>query len=180
MKITMVMVASADGKTTKGNNANVYTWTSKEDQKHFFSLIKKNHLIVMGSSTYEAARPNIKLEKNKLRIVLTRHPKKYLSQSVPGRLEFSAESPARLVRRLSKSRHKKMLLTGGSIINGLFLKQNLVDEFYLTIEPKMFGSGKNIAEGQLFNRSLKLISAKKLNKKGTLLLKYSLVHPKGV
>lgn len=168
----MVMVTSTDGKTTRGNNGNVYTWTSKEDQKHFFSLIKKNNLIVMGSSTFDAARSNINLEKNKLRVVLTRNPKKYLSQLVPGRLEFSSESPVQLVNRLSRSGYKKMLVTGGSIINGLFLKQNLVDEFYLTIEPKIFGAGKNIVDGQLFNRSLKLVNVKKLNKKGTLLLKY--------
>jgi len=31
----------------------------------------------MGRSTYEASQPVIKIEKGKLRIVLTRNPKKY-------------------------------------------------------------------------------------------------------
>lgn len=174
MKVTMVMLASVDGKTTQENNENIYTWSSKEDQKHFFSLIKKNNLIVMGRATYDASQPVIKIEKGKLRIVLTRRPEKYLNQTIKGQLEFFDESPEELVKRLSLSGYKKMLLVGGSIINGLFLKQNLVDELYLTIEPKIFGSGKNIIEGQLLNNKLQLMSIKKLNKTGTLLLKYKI------
>lgn len=171
----MVMLSSVDGKSTQGNNQNVYSWSSIEDQKHFFSLIKKNNLIVMGRITYDASRPVIKLEKGKLRIVLTRNPKKYFKKSVKGQLEFTNETPVDLVERLSKKGYKNMLLVGGSIINGLFLKYNLVNELYLTIEPKIFGKGKDIIEGQLLNKSLKLINIKKINKAGTLVLQYEYV-----
>ncbi|MEK7597184.1 MAG: dihydrofolate reductase [Patescibacteria group bacterium] len=174
MKVTMVMLSSIDGKTTQGNNKNVYVWSSKEDQEHFFSLIKKHNLIIMGRATYEASKSVIKLEKDKLRIVLTHSPKKYFNQFVKDQLEFTNESPKELLKRLSLLGYKQILLVGGSTINGLFLKQNLVDEFYLTIEPKIFGSGKNIVEGQLLDKCLQLISIKKLNKAGTLLLKYKI------
>ena len=172
MKVTMVMLSSVDGKIIKGKNSNIYTWTSSEDQKYFFSLIKKHNLIVMGRETYETSRPVIKLEKGKLRIVLTRSPKKYSNQTIKGQLEFTDESPEKLLKRLSTLGYKNILLVGGGIINGLFLKQNLVDELFLTIEPMIFGIGKNIVEGQLLNTKLQLISIKKLNKTGTLLLKY--------
>lgn len=172
----MVMLASVDGKTTQGNNQNVYSWSSIEDKKHFFSLIKKNNLIVMGRGTYDASQSIIKIEKGKLRIVLTRIPKKYLNQTIKGQLEFTDEKPVNLVKRLSRQGYKKMLLVGGSIVNGLFLKYNLVNELYLTIEPKIFGSGKSIVEGQLLDRSLRLISVKKMNKIGTLLIKYKYVY----
>lgn len=175
MKITMVMLMTVDGKTTQGDNENIYTWTSPEDQKHFFSLIKKNNLIVMGRKTFEASRPVIKLEKGKLRIVLTHHPEKYSKESVKGQLEFSNETPEKLVKRMEGFGYKKILLVGRATINGLFLKENLVDELYLTIEPKIFGSGKNIVEGQLLDRFLQLINVKKLNKKGTLLLRYKII-----
>ena len=171
----MVMLMTVDGKTTQGDNENIYTWTSLEDQKHFFSLIKKNNLIVMGRKTFEASRPVIKLEKGKLRIVLTHHPEKYSKESVKGQLEFSNETPEKLVKRMEGFGYKKILLVGGATINGLFLKENLVDELYLTIEPKIFGSGKNIVEGQLLDRFLQLINVKKLNKKGTLLLRYKII-----
>ena len=174
MKVIMVMLVSVDGKTTFGDNQNIYSWSSIEDQKQFFSLIKKNNLIVMGRITYDASQPVIKIKKGKLRIVLTRSPKKYLNQTIKGQLEFTDESPENLLKRLSLLGYKKMLLVGGGTINGLFLIQNLVDELYLTIEPKIFGRGKNIVEGQLLNTSLKLISVKKINTIGTLLLKYNI------
>lgn len=175
MKITMVMLSTVDGKITKGNDSNIYTWTSIEDQKYFFSLVKKNNLIVMGSLTYKAIAPRLKLEEKKLRIVLTREPEKYKSKIVRGQLEFSKEKPKELVKRMTLLGYKNILLVGGGIINGLFLKDNLVDEFYLTIEPRIFGRGKNIVEGQLLNKSLQLRSIKKLNKLGTLLLKYRII-----
>ncbi len=178
MKVTMVMLASVDGKTIRGNNQNIYTWSSIEDQKHFFSLIKKNNLIVMGRATYDASQSIIKIEKGKLRIVLTRSPKKYLNQTIKGQLEFTDESSEELVKRLSLLGYKKMLLVGGGNINGLFLKQNLIDELYLTIEPKIFGNGKSIVEGQLLNTKLQLVSIKKLNKTGTLLLRYVVIPVK--
>lgn len=174
MKVTMVMVASADGKTTRGNDPDIYKWTSPEDQEYFFSLIKKNDLIVMGRETYEASKKIIKLEENKLRIVLTRDHKKYFEQTIKGKLEFSNESPNNLIKRMSGLGYKKMLLVGGGTINGSFLKQNLVDEICLTIEPKIFGEGKNIVTEQLLNTKLKLISIEELNKIGTILLRYKI------
>lgn len=176
MKIAMVMLATADGKTTRGDETDIYLWTSKEDQRYFFSLIKKSNLIVMGRSTYEAAKPVMKLETKKLRIVLTRYPEHYLSQTVPGRLEFSSETPKHLVNRLSILGYKKILLVGGSKINGLFLKASLVDEFFLTIEPRIFGSGKNIVDQPELNKQLQLISIKKLNRIGTIILRYKIIR----
>lgn len=176
MKVTMVMLSSADGKTTRGNETNIYSWTSSEDQKYFFGLIKKNNLIVMGRSTYEAVSKIIKLEVKRLRIILTRHPKNYQSKTIKGQLEFSDENPRKLIKRLAGLGYKQILLVGGSKINGLFLKEDLVDEFFLTIEPKIFGSGKNIIEELSLDTNLKLTSIKKLNKNGTLLLKYKVIR----
>jgi len=65
-----------------------------------------------------------------------------------------------------------MLLVGGSTVNTLFLKHSLVDELYITTEPYIFGTGKTIVEDEDLYVSLKLISFKKLNKQGTLRLKY--------
>jgi len=172
MKVVMIMVSSVDGKTTKGSDPDVYKWSSPEDQKHFFSLIKENNLIVMGRETYEASKKIIKLDEKKIRIVLTKEPKKYFKHTVQKQLEFSNENPKNLIKRMSGLGYKKMLLVGGGTVNGLFLKQNLVDELYLTVEPKIFGRGKEIVAGQLLNTKMQLVSVKKLNKTGTILLKY--------
>ncbi|MEK7534772.1 MAG: dihydrofolate reductase family protein [Patescibacteria group bacterium] len=172
MKVVMVAVSSVNGKLTKGDNPDIYSWTSKEDSKIFFSLIEKHNLIVMGSKTYEAARTIIKLRPNKLRMVLTRNRRKYKSDMVKGSLEFTSESPKDLIKRLEKQGYKEMLLVGGTEINSAFLKNSLVDELHLTIEPILFGRGKDLLLEEELEVSLKLLSIKKLNANGTLHLRY--------
>ena len=174
MKIVMVAVSSLNGKITRGNDANIYAWTSKEDSELFFSLIKNHNLIVMGAKTYESAKKIIKHEKNKLRIILTRNPKKYSKESLAGMLEFTNDPPLELIKKLENRGYKKMLLVGGSEINALFLKEKLVNEIHLTIEPRLFGMGKDLISEENFNASLKLISVGKLNNQGTILLKYKI------
>lgn len=178
MKIILIAVTSLNGKLTRGSRSNIYSWTSKEDSKLFFSKIKANNLIVMGSKTYATAKSVIKLDSSKLRIVLTRNTKEYKGQEVTGSLEFSSEDPVKLTARLEKLGYKQMLVVGGSEINSLFLKAKLVNEIHLTIEPLLFGSGKNLLSELPLDTKLKLISVKKLNKQGSLNLLYQVVRRK--
>ena len=140
MKVTMVAVSTLNGKTTKGEESHIYSWTSKEDARFFFGLKEKNNLIVMSSKTYEAAKKLMKHKEGRLRIVLTRNPKKYVKDTIENMLEFSSKNPSELVEEMEKRGYKRMLLVGGSTINALFLKSKLVDEIYLTLEPKILGS----------------------------------------
>ena len=176
MKVTMVMLITIDGKMTKWNDPNIYKWTSKEDQRFFFSLIRKNNLIVMGRKTYEAAKKNLRINNNKLRVILTKNPEKYAMYSIPNKLEFSNLTPEKLIEKLGKRGYKKMLLVSGGAINSHFLKANLVDELFLTIEPRIFGIGKPIVSEENLNTILKLVSSKRINKQGTLLLKYKILN----
>ena len=173
MKVTMVMVSSLNGKITRGDSPKISLWTSKEDAKFFSSLRNKHNLIIMGRKTYDSVRNEVKLKPNKLRIVLTKNPGKYSKEAVKDSLEFTSEHPIKLLRRLESKGYKNCLLVGGSELATLFLKSSLVDELYLTIEPNIFGIGKSIFTEDDFNIRLKLVSIKKLNKKGTINLKYT-------
>lgn len=175
IKVILVAVASLNGKTTKGKINNIRVWTSKEDQEYFSSLIQKNNLIVMGRETYEAAQSIIKLSPGKLRIVLTRNPEQFKRLEVLGQLEFTNESPSELVKRMEALGYKTALLVGGSTMSSLFFQQNKIDEVWITLEPCIFGKGKSLVEEDDSDVSMNLKSVKKLNKKGTLLLKYSVL-----
>lgn len=175
MQVIMVMVATVNGRITRGDDPNIYTWTSKEDADFFFSLMNRHTLIIMGSSTYEAAKEKIKPDKDRLRIVLTADPRKYEADLIPGKLEFSNKKPRELLAGLAAEGYKTVLLVGGGILNAAFLQDNLVTDLYLTVEPKIFGTGKPLIGDGEFERSLLLQSVERLNPQGTLLLRYTVL-----
>ncbi len=174
IKVTLIAVTSVDGKTTKGDDPNIYKWTSKEDQDFYFSERDKYNLIVMGSNTYQSSKRLFKFNGKTLRVIFTREPSKYKKDVMPDQLEFTNESPKAFLARMVKKGYKKLLLVGGAKINGLFLKEKLVDEILLTIEPIVFGRGKPLIAELKLDVSMKLLSVKKLNSLGTLLLRYSI------
>lgn len=175
MKVILAAVTSINGKLTRGDDSDIYKWTSKEDQDFFFGLLSKSKLLVMGSGTYTAVRDKFAMvQKERLRIVMTSTPEKYKDQEVESSLEFSSETPTQLIERLSK-KYEEVLIMGAKV-HAAFLKEKLVDEIYLTIEPFVFGEGKNLVDGLDFETDLKLESVEKLNDQGTLLLKYKVIR----
>ncbi len=179
MKIILINVSSLDGKLTKGHGNNIYEWSSDEDFAHFQKIKSENNLLVMGSATFDAVKDNetagLKPEEGRLRIILTSNPKKYKNYVVPGQLEFSNEAPVTLIKRLEEQGYKQLLLVSGGKVATSFFESQLIDEMYLTIEPKIFGSGEPLVQEKQFDISLKLLETQKLNPNGTLLLKYKIL-----
>ncbi len=175
MKMILAMVSSVDGKTTRWNNSDLHSWTSKEDQEYFSKLIEENNCIIMGRKTYEAAKNMIKHRSGKLRIVLTGNPKPFNHLSIPGQLEFTNKPSKKLIKRLEDMGYANALLVGGATVNTLFLKENLVDELWLTLEPKILGNGNGLVGESELDVNLQLLGFEKLNNSGTLLLKYKII-----
>lgn len=83
-----------------------------------------------------------------------------------------------LVKLLNQQGYKNVLVEGGPTLLGSFLKENLLDEIFITIAPKIYGTDKtstlSLVEGVLFSpqeiKKLKLVSFKKLNSE--LFLRY--------
>lgn len=173
MKIILAMVLSVDGKSTKHDLPD-QSWASSEDKTHLSKLISENNLILMGGKTYEKVRYHVKHE-GKLRIVVTRDPEKFSDDFIEGQLEFVNGSVREIVGDLRERGYEQMLLLSGENLNKEFFENNLIDEIYLTIEPKIFGSGKGIISESNLDINLQLIEMEKLNETGTLLLRYKVV-----
>ncbi len=173
MNKALVFVTTLDGKITHWGDPHVREWTSKEDQYYFDEVWADSCVIVMGSNTFEAelfkAKPNTHL------IIMTRNPAKYKAREVAGQLEFTDKSPAQLVDQYAKKGLEQMIVVGGAHIATSFLKAELIDELWLTIEPKIFGTGGNFVIHENLDINLKLISVEKANERGTLLTKYSVI-----
>lgn len=173
MKSILVFVTTVDGKVTKWGDPHVQKWSSKEDQAYFKQAWNDHPLVVMGSGTYDAA-PFESPENNRL-IIMTRNPAKYKDKEVAGRLEFTDEIPAKLMARLVKEGAEQVLLVGGPHLATSFFKENLVDELWLTLEPKIFGSGGNFVVESELDVHLQLVSSEKMNERGTLINKYAII-----
>jgi dihydrofolate reductase len=176
MKLILVMVTSLDGRSTNGKESGTHSWNSPEDQKHFQSVIENGKLLIMGSSTFAGALKNMQHRQGRLRVVLTRDPSQYDNEKIPGQLEFSNEDPQDLIQRLESQGFSEGYLLGGAHTNTEFLKQGLVTELWQTLEPKILGIGNGLVGEESLNVTLKLQEFEKLNEKGTLLLKYSIVY----
>ena len=170
MNIIMVFVSTLDGKVTRWGYPVVKAWTSKEDQHYFSNLMRNASLVVMGSNTYKV--DPIKPVKNRLMVIMTKNPAQFVNQTIPDQLVFSDEAPKALTMRLEKEGYDKMFMVGGPALATSFLKEKLIDEIWITLEPKIFGTGGNFAQGEKMDISLQLLSIEKINLRGTLLMKY--------
>jgi dihydrofolate reductase len=173
MKTILVFVSTLDGKITKWGNPDVRLWSSQSDKQYFNKLWNDTRLIVMGSNTYNVkpVRPSSKHHF----VVMTRHPSDYSGAERVGQLEFSDESPEKLFDRFEKEGHKLILIVGGAMVATAFLKQKLIDELWLTIEPKIFGSGGNFVVEDKLDINLQLLGSERVNEQGTLINKYKVM-----
>ncbi len=173
MKVVLVFVSSLDGKVTKWGDSHVRKWTSKQDQEYYKQTWKDAGLIVMGSNTY--IQEKFSPSPQHLLLVMTQHTSKYKQYEVPGQIEFTDNEPKELVERFQKKGFETMIVAGGGHVATSFFEKQLIDELWLTIEPKIFGTGGNFVIEQKLDIDLKMISCEKVNEQGTLITKYAVI-----
>ena len=173
MKTILIFVSSLDGKVTKWGEPNVRSWSSHQDQDYYKKVWNESRLIVMGSSTYNADTFNP--SPGHQIIIMTSHPDKYKNFEIPGQMEFTIETPVEISSRFTIRGDQQMLVVGGPHIATSFLKEQLIDELWLTIEPKIFGIGANFATDVELDVTLRLIQSEKVNDQGTLITKYAVL-----
>lgn len=167
MKTIVIMAQSLDGIIAY-DAKHAADWTSKEDKQFFVSETKKGGVVVFGLNTYNTFGG--KPLPGRLNLVMSLDPehKKY---EKPGLLEYAIKAdPKDILKMLKKRDFKKVFIGGGSMINSLFFDAGLIDELWITIEPKIFGTGLKIFTEKQRNINLILKSAKKVNQ--SVLLKY--------
>jgi dihydrofolate reductase len=168
MKVILLMAVTVDGKIAKRAD-HAAMWTSKADKKLFVEETKKAGVIIMGQTTYGTiGRPL----PGRLNIVM--NPKPDASLNLPNTLEFTNTQPKELLVELEKRGFESVILGGGATINGLFLKLGLIDEVWLTVEPKIFGDGLSLFKDADADLSLELIEIKNLDK-NVIQLRYRVI-----
>jgi dihydrofolate reductase len=173
MRIILVFVSTLDGKITRWGDPKVSSWTSEEDKRYFRKTWNEAPVIIMGSNTFHAEK--LGSIRDHLIVVMTRQPSAYKDKEVSGRLEFSNETPEQLATRFKRTNCPTVLVVGGAHVATSFLKAGLIDEIWLTIEPRIFGKGGNFVIEQEIDLELRLISCEQVNPEGTLITRYNVL-----
>ena len=158
------IASSIDGRISLTKKS-LPRWTSKEDWAFFQKSIAAADAVVVGRNTYKAAAD--RLRKRRTYVFSSR----ISSMRRQGAVTFL--NPAHVDLSELFGGYRKVAILGGGGIYRFMLEKNLCDELYITIEPLVFGRGKQMVTGGTKTQSLHLRSFKKLNKKGSLLLHYT-------
>jgi dihydrofolate reductase len=175
MRLTLIAAQSLDGFITLHDKPGS-DFTSDADKAFFRTALTEFDCGIMGGRTYRCAREAIRAHpmSARLQIVLTHAPDRYVAESIPGRLEFTNATPRELVASLEERGIERCAIIGGAQIHSLFLAADLIDEFWLTIEPLLFGAGTPLLASPT-RTALRLLEKSELSP-DTLLLKYEPVR----
>jgi len=159
------MAMTADGKIAKTSD-HFPDWTSKEDKKYFFETTKKHGVVLMGEKTFKTFPKPLP---GRLNVVFTLEKNPPETKDV----KWVSGDEEKVLGELRKMGYDSAVLGGGAFLNSQFLKKKLIDEIWLTIEPKIFGDGLGIFGGD-FDQDLKLVSVEKIND-DSVVVKYAVL-----
>ena len=170
MRIILVMAVTADGKIGK-NSHHFPNWTSKEDMRFFVEISKKHKVVIVGENTFKTFKKPLK---GRLNVVFCKNkPKQKIEQEIEN-VMWTSGPVKPVLKKLEKMGYKSAILGGGAYLNTLFLREKLINEMYISINPKIFGDGLSLFN-KPFEADLKLVEIKKLNKDG-FVVKYKVIY----
>lgn len=171
MKTILYMAMTVNGKIAGADDDT--SWTSKEDWDGFRAMCKKTGNAVIGRRTYEVVKKEGTQLGDILTIVLTRNPTLLSKKSL--HTIFTDKHPRDVIAMLEKKDYKEALICGGGILNSAFLKEGLIDELYIDIEPLILGRGIPLFADGDFEARLKLLEVKTLTNHQTIQLHYKVI-----
>ena len=159
MKITIYIATSANGSIS--NSRNVPDWLSDEYGSGMMEICNRYRAVIMGRTTYDIIAPDY-LPFSKDGIIKVMSRQKNLKPANAA-VQFTSESPHEIVSDLERLGYLHAVIIGGTQAMSAFLRDGLVNDVYLVVEPVFFGKGLPLFEQVEFECKLDLLKSKKLN-----------------
>ena len=166
MEVILLMAMTLDGKIAR-NQDELVNWTGRKDKQYFVKTTRNAGVVIMGSNTFDTIGHPLPGRKN---IVMTRNKNR---KSDHPDLVFIDQAPAELLEDLSRQGFDQAALIGGSVINSLFAKENLITQIHLTLVPAVFGQGLSLFNIPL-DLALEYETCREIDK-GHILLIYKVI-----
>ena len=167
MKVILLMALTVDGMIARDSD-HFPDWTGREDKRMFKEMTIKAGVLIMGSKTYDAIGRPLPGRKN---VVMSRN-KRRISQQKD--LVFTDKPPRELLADLRQEGFEVAILAGGSQINTIFAREDLIDEIHLTYVPQIFGTGLTLFSDSI-SMQLELMDFKQLGT-GQIFAKYRVIR----
>jgi dihydrofolate reductase len=168
MDVILLMAMTLDGKIAR-SHTELVNWTGKKDKQYFVKVTRKAGVVVMGSRTFDTIGYPLPGRKN---IVMTRDKTR---KSDDKNLVFTDQTPGRIMEDLQASGFDQAAIIGGSVVNSLFAKSNLITQIHVTVVPAVFGQGLSLFNTEL-DLSLEYVASREIEA-GHLLLIYKVIYP---
>jgi len=170
MKVILFMAQTVNGVIARTDFSEDFL--SDENWGVFVRLAEEAGCFIVGRRTYEEVKKWVDYDFDGVkakRIVVSSNPSFRVSRGYE-----IASSPKEALKKAKRFGVNRVILAGGGAINSAFMKDKLVDEIILNIEPVVLGSGISIFHGGEFESKLNLIHTRKL-KSGILQLHYAVI-----
>lgn len=159
MKVIIYMGISANGYIAKEND-DTTSWISDIEWTAFREKSEEIGNLIIGRKTFDVAIAENQFPFTKsFTVVVT---SKDIKNEWKDRVAF-VKSPQEALSILKEKGFNQVMVGGGGEINTSFIKEGLIDEIYLDVEPHILGHGiKLFADGD-FETKLELLGTEKLS-----------------
>jgi dihydrofolate reductase len=141
--------------------------TSIQDRRLLEKRMRNAACLIIGRVTYQHVSKRLP---DKPTIVFSR---KYNTMRQRGNIYWINPERFDVLKLLRTINVKSALILGGARTYAWFVEKNLINDLYITIEPKLFGAGKALLSIKGFHpKQLRLMQFSRIGPGGTLLLHY--------
>lgn len=162
-KVVLYISMSLDGYiATKDNELDFLSMVQKEGEDYGYNdFVKSVDTVIIGRKTYEKV---IEMgfeypHKDKDVYIITRTSKPSI-----GTFQFYTGDLSQLIGSLKSQTGKNIYCDGGAEIANELMKNNLVDDFIISVIPILLGDGIALFRGGRPEQTLELVSAKQFDK----------------
>lgn len=128
------------------NSYELVNWTSPEDKQQLRAGMRGADVLIIGSNTYTASQDVLA----PYRCIVFKETEQQIHRINGNAVCFNpGNTPERLVPYCQEQGYCRVAVLGGSHVYAWFVKHELLDEFYITIEPVTFGDGIPLLHGDV-------------------------------
>jgi dihydrofolate reductase len=169
-KVILYIATSLDGYIAKPNDdLSFLSIVEKQGEDYgYHNFIETIDSVILGRKTYEWIMKQVPefVHADKTTYVITRTSKPSVDNT-----HFYTGDIKELITKLQSKEGKDIFIDGGAEIVNLLLKENLIDEFVISIIPILVGDGTRLFVDGRPELTLKLISTQQFDT-GLVQLKY--------